>query len=626
MNEVHSTISTATPVSMLTIGVCLIAFATLLLWLRWLGGPPVPRANSWKLLLLRVMVLGVLLMILWNPVRVDTRPGDIERPKVVFLVDASQSMSLGKATRRWDDALGIIREVSGNDAVPIQPNIETYCFGQKLAAVDRHALLNSSSQTEAPSGAASLLGPRETQSRLTMALRLLPGRFGSATPRMIVVFSDGRVEDPAGLREIAAHYARLGVPIHVVPCGSTEGQGDIAIESLVAPDSARKNSQLTVQLYVRSFGFDGRRSEVKLEAIDDEDHVVRLLDRLPITLRSGVQPYSLSFRTDDKSVRIRGSIEVLQNEISTNNNSVTADVFVDRTKIRVLHIVDSTGAQPAIPGAITFLQSALDADEDIETVIAVPVIANAGRRWNFSGDVLSASTSLELNAFDAVILGGLSLDKMPADLLENIEDFVAQRGGGFCMVGGPGSFGAGRWKGSAFERLSPLDFTDTNADWQPLMGTMRIVADAMKHPVWRFTADPRENAAILGNLPPCQGVNRLGPIKPGATILADAEFGNVSRRWPMIAVQPFGRGRTMAVATPLSGPRVFGADTAQFDRRRNSPDISGSVPSITLRRIRKSGDDDSLSKRTNACAARARRFSSGPRPMILSAHGRLITG
>ena len=54
------------------------------------------------------------------------------------------------------------------------------------------------------------------------------GRFGRVHPQGIVVFSDGRARDDAGAAQLAHEFARLKVPVHVMPFGDTSKGGDVA--------------------------------------------------------------------------------------------------------------------------------------------------------------------------------------------------------------------------------------------------------------------------------------------------------------------------------------------------------------------------------------------------------------
>src|SRR5260370_231167 len=60
-----------------------------------LAGGPVGPARHRALWVLRGAIGAVLGLILLNPVRVEETPGSVERPKVMYLLDTSQSMALG---------------------------------------------------------------------------------------------------------------------------------------------------------------------------------------------------------------------------------------------------------------------------------------------------------------------------------------------------------------------------------------------------------------------------------------------------------------------------------------------------------------------------------------------------
>ncbi len=566
----QTTFDVASPVSLALFGTLAAAVLLAFLLMRRVFGSPAKNARRWGLLAIRGLVLATLLAILANPVRVDRQPGPIERPKVFYLLDASQSMSLGRQRSRWDEALATVRQAGELVPATSQPQLTVFRFGRSLSAIERGDVLapssNPSSGTEPKRGPASRPAPTDSDTQLVSALRQLPGRFGQSAPRMLVLFSDGRVRDPAGLEEIAPRYARMGVPVHVVPCGDPHGAGDVAIESLVAPETVRKHSRVGVQVYVRSFGYDGKRAELRLSAIDERGSVSRQLDRLPMTLRSGVQPFSLSFQSDVRPIRIQAHVEPQPDEISQANNSVSADVYVDRTKIRVLYVVGSlepvvTSWQPGQPATIrrstyTFLQQALSEDEDIECVVATPAGTSGGPAQVdlrlLSGNAGLQDSRIRLFAFDAIVLSDVASASIAPELVERFEEFVVRRGGGFCMVGGPRSFASGGWRESTVEDLLPLELPSRDRDWSSAPVSIRPLVSQTIHPIWSIVTDQRRNRSILDELPPFEGANRLGPAKPGATVLARATLAAASEPTPMIAVQPFGRGRTMAIATAMT--------------------------------------------------------------------------
>ena len=74
-------------------------------------GRPIAPARRAGLLVLRLAILAILGLIIFNPVRVDETPGTVERPKLFYLLDTSQSMAIGKGATRWDQVVETIRDV-----------------------------------------------------------------------------------------------------------------------------------------------------------------------------------------------------------------------------------------------------------------------------------------------------------------------------------------------------------------------------------------------------------------------------------------------------------------------------------------------------------------------------------
>ena len=345
----------------------------LLVLARAVWGSPLGPARRPVLWVLRGLILAVLVAILANPVRVDRLPGRVERSDVVYLLDTSASMALGESTSRFAQAVQMVRDVDRLVPAEKQPDLSVYRFGQRLAAIDSPALEHLAS-----------IAPTDADTQLLSALRQLTGRFVGAQPHSVVLFSDGRCREPDGVQEMARRYAELRVPIHVVPLGQSDRSGDVAVVNMVAPARVRKHSQVGATVWVRSYGYDGLRTELRLEAVGRADEPARPLSRLPITLTGGIQAFNLNFQSDLETTRVRAAVPLQADEVSPKNNAVAADIAVDRTKIRVLYVEGSTqgfsqrsrpDGTTEIVGPHSTLHTALSEDPDIE---CVPVLALPG--------------------------------------------------------------------------------------------------------------------------------------------------------------------------------------------------------------------------------------------------------
>jgi uncharacterized membrane protein len=525
-------------------------------WARRRGGPAVARSRNAALWAFRGCALIALVLIGLNPVRVSITPGSIHGPEVHVLLDASQSMLLGSPESRWQESTVLLR-----DALQRQQghaDVRIHRFGQRLVPVDVDAFV----------AGAELSRPDDADTQLAAALGQLAGRLGRDAPASVVVVSDGRVRDPEKVDEMASLWRRLHVPVHVVPVGRAAEGGDVAIIAAVAPAKARKQAQVEVDVFLRSFGFAGRRAELQLQALDDAGKVRRTLTTLPVTLQDGVQPLTVAFRAEPDLKRLRLHVPPLPRDLAPANNDFPLEIEIDRTKIRVLFLEGSLDAGSfrstrvvAEPGedadaAYAPFRDALLADPDVQcTVFSVPPGGGEPQR------VLTRETaflprgfyqsSAELMAYDALVLSNVPRSALSDEVLGWVEEWIGKRGGGLLMAGGPRSFGAGNWTGTALERMLPVEFLGTN-DWD-LAAAVLEPTGADLHPVWRLFEDERATRAALATLPESLGRNNWVRVKPqSGTLLGAQKATSGGGTPPLLAVGAYGRGRTAALATPVS--------------------------------------------------------------------------
>ena len=577
--------------------VCIVAVGVYVA--RLLAGPSAEISRRWELLLFRGLVLVLIAVLLLNPVGVEESPGVRQRPEVFYLLDSSASMTMGGEETRWDEVLRIIRETEKQ--TDAHARVGLYRFGHWLSSVaETDAAENGRDEPgfeDVRSQQARLLKlanvePIETDTRLAPALRQLTSRFGRTPPASIVLFSDGRARDEAAIDDPARFFRKLGVPIHTVPVGDTARGGDIAIVAVVVPETVRRQSQVEVQVFLRSFGYEGRRVEVQLRALDETGTAARSLSSpQPVTLQGGVQSLSLSFYADLETRRLAVSVTTQSDEISSTNNSMTAETFVDRTKIRVLYVEGSEqsgrpvrrGGKVEIRGPDAELRDALIEDKDIECVAlsaAFGRILQVGPEGNVTPTHGFPTTSAELSAYDMVILSNVAREMFSDEQIDWLERLVSERGGGLCMLGGPSSFASGNWRESKLGDVLPVVMQDDD-DWDSGAEVKGVVKTPSKlHPIWNILPDAKRNRLILAEFPEFEGANRGLRLKPGfSSSLVDASLApgtsgggavagilrsltgvaDVTPKtprgtFPMIAVGRYGRGRTMAMAPAITAP------------------------------------------------------------------------
>ncbi len=159
----------------------------------------------------------------------------------------------------------------------------------------------------------------------------------------------------------------------------------------------------------------------------------------------------------------------------------------------------------------------------------------------------------ELFAYDAIILSDVPREVIDEKHLAWLEDWIARRGGGLCMVGGPRSFGSGRWNDTSVGNMLPVELVPAPRDWDDTpVGVHPEIARTI-HPIWHLTSDEAQNRAAAASIPLFLGSNRVGAVKPGADVLASCNTpGTEAELRPAVVVQPYGRGRTMVMTTGIT--------------------------------------------------------------------------
>ena len=489
------------------------------------------RLRSWWLFLPRVLVLGALVLILLNPVRKNELHLPPQPAQVDFLVDVSRSMAFDQPNNRASHVQAVIQGIDKRLEKPDHPRVQLYRFGAQLASASDLAALR----------------PRDDASRLASALEQLPRRFSRIPPKAVVVFSDGAVEDADQLSEIAGDYRRMGVPIHVYPVGADLLRGDVAIDDLVVPPRAEMGAKVTLHGAVRGTGYEGERVVVQVKPALNT--LGAPLASLPITLGEQPTPFELVIEANPDLGELLLEVPAQPGEVTTQNNRVPFLLGTAKRKLKVIYMEGTGGNE------FHWVRDALVEDKDIECLAMIADQQYVQRpRLQRIGDNYRGfpATREELLQYDCVICSDISLGAFTKEQLDWTVELVAERGGGFVMVGGITSFGAGGWDQTVWDQLIPIDMAGgkLGQGWLYHQFNVTIPEEAQSHPIWRIVEDPAQNRQVLAAMPPFLGTNYMQRLKPAATPLAYSAtpIPNVNAIMPIFAVQPYGRGRTFAFA------------------------------------------------------------------------------
>ncbi len=520
---------------------------------------------------LRGVSLAVVLAILLGPTSVDEQPGEVSRPRMLYLLDGSQSMQLGQEETRWEESLRFIAEAENMAGMQHVDGVQTFRFGHRLEPLrspsgkrsTKDPSITFTSAGDASDPTTAIAPPDATDSRLGDALRQLLPQISSKATAGVVLWSDGRVRASESVERLAEFIGESGVPLHVVPVGHASGNGDIAVVSLVVPTRVRKYTENELQVFLRSYGFTGQRTTVRVlsqNKITSADSTT--LASVPITLRGGAQSASLTFRVNEQPEDLMVVVEPVAGELTERNNRIETRVDIDRTKVRVLYIENQQAVQQAslfsrfftpgiaagIPTDGLTVQDALQADDDIECIVLYSLGGSAPRSTATGASAASMvfpKTRAELFAFDCVVFSNVGPDVLEEQQAQWLAQWVEGRGGGL-IVTGTDALVLDQWTDSPLLQLLPVQFDGPRATSSR---SANIEVSIPDHPIWRLRLEQKLNEQLLRQLPSLM-VNGAG-CQPKST--ADVLARNRDDGAAVLMAHRAGRGRVIVSTAALGG-------------------------------------------------------------------------
>ena len=153
-------------------------------------------------------------------------------------------------------------------------------------------------------------------------------------------------------------------------------------------------------------------------------------------------------------------------------------------------------------------------------------------------------TREELFKYRAIILGSIESSFFTGDQLRMLADFVSQRGGSLLALGGRSALSEGGFADTPMAEVLPVVLQRTGADTgaPPLVVGVHPTSAGLALAALQLRPTEAANAARWDSLPPLTSVNRLGPLRSGATVLLNGRIGDKGLEVPLLAFQRYGRG------------------------------------------------------------------------------------
>ena len=503
-------------------GLALLLITAWILWAFATGRLTRLGWRRWGLALLAWCPLLMVLGLLANPGRLDQRSH--QRPcTVLALFDTSESMSIHTdETTRLDQALNGF-QVAFAPEDRTSPTFQYYGFAERCTPVTSLDRLPRWGRRSSLTEAWSLLNP--WLARPSTSDHQLSDISG------IVLFTDGQVD-----QQQAAVYARQEnpeIPMILVGVGSEQAQRDVALTRLQAPTCVGLRQAYPVTVTLESTALAGQTLCVDLYL---NDH---LLHSRNLDVTDDPQIDNMAFDLCGKALGhdlLRVEVRTTEQEDNVRNNQLSSIVqVVANENLKVLLYSEVANMD------IGKIRQALLRDEKIELDFRLNAVRNPAR---VQGDARKSQlvqlpeSPNELNRFDVIILGPTEVSRLSDPMVQNLYQFVTQRGGAMILLPARDSMALPQWHNPKMTSLLPVTFSTHRNSLSSEVHPVHLTDQARAHGCFSdlsVEAFTHETMAAYG-----QAIK-----KPAASTWLTA--GDI----PLVCSHRVGRGRVCLLNCPL---------------------------------------------------------------------------
>ncbi|HEX2465295.1 MAG TPA: glutamine amidotransferase [Thermoanaerobaculia bacterium] len=500
------------------------------LWRYW--GQRAGRARL--LVAARALLLLVIVFCLARPMLI-LRAVVPQESFVGVLIDDSRSMTIADApdVARGAAALRLLDPEGGDllGALGQRFKVRLFSFADDLQRVSSPAELRFQ-------GTASHLGEAIERGADELAAVPLAG---------LVVLTDGADNSGEPLDDSILELKSRGVPIYPIGVGRERFDRDVQVSRVEAPRRVLRGSSLMVEVTLEQTGYAGE--VVDLEVMDDGRIVSSEKVRFPATGEAVVA--RVSFKADQAGARqFQFRTAPQRGEAVAENNKRGALIQVDDRVEKVLYFEGEPRYE------VKYMRRAVHGDKNLQLVVLLRTADNRFSRFELDepGELEGGFPTKreELFRYDGLILGSIEASFFTHDQLRLIAEFVAERGGGFMMIGGRRAFSEGGWSGTPLAEVLPVILSPAwsggSGEGDPFFAEVSVEPTTWgkSHPALQLASTEDASLQVWERLPKLSTFNPLTQIKPGATSLLVGKGEGLPGEQVVLAYQRYGRGKAMA--------------------------------------------------------------------------------
>lgn len=547
---------------------------------------PAGRFFRGLLIGLRVAAVVVLLFMLqgWMLQRHRT-----DLPELVVLLDVSGSMATRDALENAALRSQIAQRLSSsnldegtrlnlarlflleNDREALQRLQEKYRL--KLYAIGETATLIDPGQ-ENLAAAIRRLEADASSSRLGKCLRdVLEAQRGRPTSAVILL-TDGIVTEGRTLSDAAEYARRKTIPLYAVGIGNDRAPRDLRLADLLVESEAFVNDLVHFDLKLAATGAAGQKVKVVLRRAGQSKALAE--ETVSIEKDSDIKPVRLMHRPDKEGDwEYEIAIEAKSPDANPENDRLTTTIHVHNAMIRVLLV--QSGPSYEFRFLKSMLERELNPDDEGEPGKRGFQVVLQDADVQFADTDKSALrlfpvTREELFAYDVILFGDANPSFFSQTMLQNVADFVKERGGGIVFIAGP-RFNPVAYRDTPLASILPIDPAtarlpdpddDLTQEIRPRPTPLGLSTGTL------LLSDSRvENLQLWAQkLPGIYWWVETPHVRPGARVLLEhpTKTGAQGASLPLLSMQFVGSGKVMFQAFDGSYRWRFRAGDEYFAR------------------------------------------------------------
>ncbi|MHB1559708.1 MAG: VWA domain-containing protein, partial [Isosphaeraceae bacterium] len=462
--------------------------------------------------------------------------------------EASSAGSSEGGTNRLDIARGLIlqdhaallRELQKTHRVRIYRVSNS---AQPIAEVDKEGDVDPAVEK------LRAIEPAGTQTRLGDGVRQVLTELRGAPPSAIVLLSDGQTTEGETLAKASELAARKEVPLYTIGLGSPDPARDLELGELLVDDVVFVDDAVRFQAKLTAHGLRGRKVKVRLkerEPGSTDPKNDRVIDTREVDAPPDGQPERIELVHRPRTTGERTfvvEVDPQPRELQIDNNRIERVITVRKEKLRVLFVDNEPRYE------FRYLKNYLERDESIELGVVLLSSDPEYSEQDRSALPTFPSSKDELFAYDVVLIGDADTSYLSQSQMQNLVEFVTEKGGGVLFVAGE-LFDPLGYRGTPLELLLPIELADARnptavgasvAAFRP-----ELTIEGRANPIFRLGDNEVESMNIWNRLPELFWYIEAPRKKPAALVLAEhpTVIGSEGKI-PLIVYQFLGSGKVM---------------------------------------------------------------------------------